>query len=217
MCSNPSFKQMETKIIGLPVFILRKSGGSLYPRGPCCPFRHWTRVTRTLGTRLLMTHTSDLGADQNNRGLWGRDWTDRLAMKVNANIKRVLNFYLQGLKPVAIWKHACHFFQKKPPQHYFNNKHKNVWHFPKLLPACSETKDANLKTRAFRKGLGDAIFGRLCCIQTALKNRKITQKGVAMFFFWVFPCPSLKSICMKTWPCLQSPFWTSKFIIHCHF
>ena len=44
-------KLMETKILGLPV-LLRKSGGSLYPRGPCCRFCRWTRVTRTLGTRL---------------------------------------------------------------------------------------------------------------------------------------------------------------------
>ena len=32
--------------------ILRKSGESLYPRGPCWQLHRWTRVTRTLGTRL---------------------------------------------------------------------------------------------------------------------------------------------------------------------
>ena len=48
------------RILGLPV-LLRKSGGSLYPRGPCWLLHRWTRVMRTLGMRLTWGNFAELG------------------------------------------------------------------------------------------------------------------------------------------------------------
>ena len=56
---DPMFQLTDAKILGLPV-LLRKSGGSLYLRGPCWPLHPWTRVTRTLGMRLHFSGRMDM-------------------------------------------------------------------------------------------------------------------------------------------------------------